>query len=145
MIETIAHDEKIIALIISHRFSASGVHFVTPEEFSQQMAYMCHPAGRIIAPHTHNQVHRSVLQTQEALFVRRGKIRVDFYDPSQNYLDSRLIGTGDVILLASGGHGFEFLEESEVIEVKQGPYLGEEDKTRFDGATDAQINVRVQR
>lgn len=145
MIETIAHGEEIVALIISHRFSEPGVHFVTPDDFSQQLAFMCHPAGKVIVPHTHNVVHRSVHQTQEALFVRRGKIRVDFYDRSQNYLDSRTLATGDVILLASGGHGFEFLEESEVIEVKQGPYLGEMDKTRFDGITNAQINVRVQR
>ena len=144
MIETIAHGEEIVALIISHRFSAPGVHFVTPDDFSQQLAFMCHPAGKVIVPHTHNVVQRSVTQTQEALFVRRGKIRVDFYDRSQNYLDSRILDAGDVILLASGGHGFEFLEESEVIEVKQGPYLGEMDKTRFDGVSNAQINVRVQ-
>jgi hypothetical protein len=142
MIETIAHENEIIALIISHRFSEPGIHFVTPEDFSQQLAYMRHPAGKVIVPHTHNEVRRDVHQTQEALFVRRGKIRVDFYDRSQTYLDSRLLATGDVILLASGGHGFEFLEESEVIEVKTGPYLGVEDKIRFDGITDAQINVR---
>lgn len=144
MIETIAHGGEIVALIISHRFSAPGVHFFTPNEFSQQLAYMCHPAGKVIVPHTHNVVHRSVQQTQEALFVRRGMIRVDFYDRSQNYLDSRILGAGDVILLASGGHGFEFLEESEVIEVKQGPYLGEADKTRFEGITNAQITMRGQ-
>ena len=144
MIETIAHDDEIVALIISHRFSAPGVHFVTPNEFSQQLAYMCHPAGKLIVPHTHNVVHRSVHQTQEALFVRRGRIRVDLYDRSQTYLDSRILTTGDVILLASGGHGFEFLEESDVIEVKQGPYLGEADKTRFDGISNAQITMRMQ-
>jgi len=144
MIETIAHGDEIVALIISHRFSAPGVHFVTPNEFSQQLAYMSHPVGKVIAPHTHNVVHRSVHQTQEALFVRRGRIRVDLYDRSQTYLDSRILETGDVILLASGGHGFEFLEESEVIEVKQGPYLGEADKTRFDGISNAQITMRMQ-
>ena len=144
MIETIAHGDEIVALIISHRFSAPGVHFVTPNEFSQQLAYMCHPAGKLIVPHTHNVVHRSVHQTQEALFVRRGRIRVDLYDRSQTYLDSRILTTGDVILLASGGHGFEFLEESDVIEVKQGPYLGEADKTRFDGISNAQITMRMQ-
>lgn len=142
MIETIAHGEEIVALIISHRFTAPGVHFVTPEDFSQQMAYMRHPAGKVIVPHTHNPVPRSVLQTQEALFVRKGKLRVDLYDRSQNYLESRILATGDVILLASGGHGFEFLEESEVVEVKQGPYAGDEDKTRFTGITPAHIEVR---
>jgi mannose-6-phosphate isomerase-like protein (cupin superfamily) len=58
---------------------------------------------------------------------------VDFYDDSQAYLESRLLGSGDVILLAEGGHGFEVIEDLEMIEVKQGPYAGEGDKTRFVG------------
>ena len=67
------------------------------------------------------------------LFIRRGRIRVDFYDNNQNYLSSRELSFGDVILLATGGHGFEVLEEIEMIEVKQGPYAGDSDKTRFVG------------
>jgi mannose-6-phosphate isomerase-like protein (cupin superfamily) len=59
-------------------------------------------------------------------------LRVDFFDQQQNYLESRILETGDVILLAAGGHGFEALEEIEIIEVKQGPYAGEADKTRFE-------------
>jgi hypothetical protein len=77
-------------------------------------------------------VSREVIQTQEVLFIKSGKVRVDFYDDDQHYLDSRIVQQGDVILLASGGHGFEMLEESEMIEVKQGPYIGERDKVRFD-------------
>ena len=42
-------------------------------------------------------------------------------------------GWGEVILLASGGHGFEFLEETEMVEVKQGLNCGEQDKVRFKG------------
>jgi mannose-6-phosphate isomerase-like protein (cupin superfamily) len=76
-----------------------------------------------------------VYYTQEVLFIKRGKLRVDFYDKNQIYLESYVLETGDAILLASGGHGFEVLEEVEVIEVKQGPYCGENDKTRFTGIT----------
>jgi mannose-6-phosphate isomerase-like protein (cupin superfamily) len=84
-------------------------------------------------PHVHNPVSRDVQYTQEVLIIRKGKLRVDFYDNEQNYLESHILNGGDVILLASGGHGFEVLEELEMIEVKQGPYLGEQDKTRFKG------------
>ena len=49
---------------------------------------------------------------------------------------STILRTGDVILLASGGHGFEVLEELEMYEIKQGPYIGEDDKTRFEGKID---------
>jgi mannose-6-phosphate isomerase-like protein (cupin superfamily) len=93
---------------------------------------MRHPAGRTIAPHVHNPVSREVHYTQEVLFIKRGRLRVDFYDSSRRYLRSRVLEAGDVILLATGGHGFEALEEIEMIEVKQGPYAGESDKTRFE-------------
>jgi mannose-6-phosphate isomerase-like protein (cupin superfamily) len=131
MIEQINHDGQLLALIIPNTFQEPGIHFFTPNELSQQLAYMRHPTGKVIQPHVHNPVPREVHYTQEVLFIKRGKIRVDFYDNSQNYLESRVLGAGDVILLATGGHGFEVLEEIEMIEVKQGPYAGEEDKTRF--------------
>jgi hypothetical protein len=63
--------------------------------------------------------------------VRIGKIKVNFYDNDKVYFESQIIETGDVILLARGGHGFEMLEPSEIIEVKQGPYNGDADKERF--------------
>jgi hypothetical protein len=65
--------------------------------------------------------------------IRKGRLRVDFYDAEQHYLESRVLGVGDVILLMQGGHGFKVLEEVEMIEVKQAPYVGEQDKTRFVG------------
>ena len=69
--------------------------------------------------------------TQEVLLIRKGKLRVDFFDSNRQYQESAVLQTGDIILLASGGHGFEMLEETEMIEIKQGPYAGEDDKTRF--------------
>jgi mannose-6-phosphate isomerase-like protein (cupin superfamily) len=90
---------------------------------------MCRPAGYKIQPHIHLRVERKASLTQEVLYVRKGRVRVDFYRENESYVDSREISTGDVILLSTGGHGFEMLEESELIEVKQGPYL--DDKKRF--------------
>lgn len=78
------------------------------------------------------------------LFLKKGKLRVDFYDGSRNYLESRILCAGDVILLAAGGHGFEVLEEIEMIEVKQGPYAGDRDKTRFTGIPPAEISISSQ-
>lgn len=131
MIEKIEINQVLYAIIVRHSFQKLGVSFFTPNEFSQQLAYMQHPTGKLIQPHIHNAVPRQVTYTQEVLFIRKGKLRVDFYDESQHYLQSRLLEQGDVILLAKGGHGFEVLEEVEMFEVKQGPYAGEEDKTRF--------------
>jgi mannose-6-phosphate isomerase-like protein (cupin superfamily) len=133
MIDKIQHEGKQLAIIIRENFTAPGIHFFTPDEYSQQLAFMRHPVGKIIEPHVHNSVQREVFFTQEVLFLRRGRLRVDFYDGERNYLESRVLEGGDVILLASGGHGFQVLEEIEMIEVKQGPYAGELDKTRFKG------------
>ena len=133
MIEQITHNDTVMAIIVRNNFQADGITFFTPDSFSQQLAYMNHPPGKEIVPHRHNPVQRSVEYTLEVLFIKRGKMRVDFYDNEEQYLESRVIGAGDVILLANFGHGFEVLEEVEMFEVKQGPYAGEFDKTRFAG------------
>lgn len=100
---------------------------------------MKHPAGKLIDPHVHNPVKREVHYTQEVLFIRKGKLRVDFYDEKQTYIESRVLESGDVILLIKSGHGFKVLEEVEMFEVKQGPYAGDKDKTRFIGIDDPEI------
>jgi hypothetical protein len=134
MIHQIEHNGTLLALIIESRFSADGIRFFTPDDFSQQLAYMKRPAGYQIAPHLHNLLRREVFHTQETLFIRKGRVRVDFYDEEKQFVVSRILETGDVVLLVSGGHGFEMIEESEIIEVKQGPYAGDADKVRFDPA-----------
>ncbi|HEY5464287.1 MAG TPA: hypothetical protein VIJ95_13585 [Hanamia sp.] len=131
MIENLIHKEKLLAVIIHANFKKEGIEFFTPDDFSQQLAYMNRPKGYIIDPHVHNLVDRKVTLTQEVLFIKSGKVRVDFFDEDKNYLESKILEKGDVILLAAGGHGFEMLEESEMIEVKQGPYSGDKDKVRF--------------
>jgi len=133
-IESITHEGRVLALVLRRDFRCDGIEFFTPPEFSQQLAYMNRPAGYRIAPHVHNEVRREVHLTNEVLFVRSGRVRVDFYDDARRFLRSTELRAGDVILLAEGGHGFEMLEDCEMIEVKQGPYAGDADKTRFDPA-----------
>ena len=131
MIENVIHKKKILSVIIRANYKAEGIKFFTPNEFSQQLGYMNRPKGYVIEPHVHNIVQREVKLMKEVLLIRSGKVRVDFYDDDRNYLESRILLKGDVILLALGGHGFEMLEPTEMIEVKQGPYVGDQDKTRF--------------
>lgn len=141
MIDTIIHDGRNLATLIRANYHAQGIQFFTPDDYSQQLAYMNRPEGYVIPPHVHNPVPRQVHFTQEVLYIKSGKVRADFYDDQQNYLESRILYAGDVILLAFGGHGFEMLEASEIIEVKQGPYSGEADKTRFTGITAPQAKT----
>ncbi|HET9570350.1 MAG TPA: hypothetical protein VFP20_02955 [Bacteroidales bacterium] len=142
MLEEIKYNDEILAIIVRNDFSKDGVAFFTPSDFSQQLAYMKHPKGKIIHPHVHNPVERVVHYTKEVLFIKRGKLRVDFYDDSQNYLESRILSGGDVILLSTGGHGFLAMENLEMIEVKQGPYAGDQDKIRFEGVEESKIVIK---
>jgi mannose-6-phosphate isomerase-like protein (cupin superfamily) len=130
-IDEVRIDGELCAMILPACHDEPGIQFFTRSELSQQLASMSYSAGKIIPAHTHNPVRREVFYTQEALFVRKGRVRVDFFSKRQEYRTSRVLGPGDVILLISGGHGFEVLEELNMVEVKQGPYAGDTDKTRF--------------
>lgn len=142
MIERILHADRELALIIRRDFHRDGIEFFTPGTYSQQVGYMSRPAGYVIDPHVHNPVRREVEYTKEVLLVRSGRVRVDFYSEAQQYLESTILEAGDIILLAYGGHGFEMLEPTEMIEVKQGPYAGDQDKTRFDPVDASAIRLR---
>ncbi len=142
MIETIACRDQVLASLVRGNYRASGIQFFTPDNFSQQLAYMNRATGYVIPPHVHNPQRREVQFTNEVLFIKSGRVRVDLYDSDKVYAESRVLEVGDVILLVSGGHGFEMLEDTEMIEVKQGPYTGEGEKTRFEPVSAAQIVVR---
>lgn len=140
--QQITHNNQILAIIVRNNFSKEGVEFFTPSSFSQQLGYMSHKKGKIIEAHIHNPVKREVHLTKEVLFIKKGKLRVDFYDDNQVYLNkSVILQEGDVILLAFGGHGFEALEDIEMIEVKQGPFVGDQDKIRFTGINNSQVKI----
>lgn len=142
MIERVSHEGQELALIIRRSFHKDGIEFFTPGTYSQQIGYMNRPAGYVIPPHVHNPVVRAVEYTKEVLLIKSGRLRVDFYSEKQEYLESTVMEAGDVILLAYGGHGFEMLEPTEIIEVKQGPYAGDQDKTRFEPIAGSNIKMR---
>ncbi len=141
MIEHVNHHNTLLAIILRADYHAEGIQFFTPNEFSQQLGYMNRPQGYVIPPHVHNPVAREVQFTKEVLLIKSGRVRVDFYDDEQIYLESRILNQRDILLLAFGGHGFEMLEASEIIEIKQGPYAGEADKTRFDPISSTQVRL----
>ncbi len=139
----IEYNGTLIAMIIPADYKNNGgIDFFTPNDFSQQLAYMKHPAGHVIEPHVHNVVVREVHYTKETLIIRSGSVRVDLYDNDRNYLESRILNAGDIILLNDGGHGFRALDDLEMIEIKQGPYAGENDKIRFAGISDTEADIK---
>ena len=132
MIEEIIYEEKLYAIIIRNNFTTNGIKFFTPKEFSQQLGYIKREKGYKIKPHIHNLSKREIYTTQEVLLIKEGELQVNFYDTNRNYFDRKILYKGDVILLAYGGHGFHVLEDTEMIEIKQGPYLEEDDKIKFE-------------
>lgn len=131
-VERIEHNKKTLAIVVRATDRSEGASFVTEDVDTMQLGILCHPSGKEIQPHAHQVVERRITETQEVLFMRRGRLRVDFYDDDRRYLRSLEVAQGDVLLLLRGGHGFEMLEDCEIIEAKTGPFLGDQDKVRFE-------------
>ena len=120
-----------LAVVVHSAHIPSGIDFLTPDTFGQQVAYMNRPKGEVIQAHIHEPISRTLIGTQEVLYIRKGQIRVDFYESDRTYVSSMILGAGDLMLLNTGGHGFEVLEDIDMIEIKQGPFAEGRDKTRF--------------
>lgn len=133
MMERITHNDNLLAIIVRKNFDKDGVSFITPNDFSLQLGYMKHPEGYEIKPHMHHPVYRETIGTQEVLIIQEGELRIDFYSVDKQYLESRKLSAGDVILLVSEGHGMTVLKPVKMIEVKNGPFQPEKDKEKFEG------------
>lgn len=133
MVEVINHNGAVIAIIARKEYRKEGIEFLTPNSYSLQLGHMTRPVGYEVVPHTHNPVRRETYGTQEALFIKSGVIRIDFYSFEREYLESRELSEGDIILLAGAGHGIKVLEAATIVEVKNGPFIEGADKGRFDG------------
>ena len=140
-LEHVFEEDRLLAIILRSSFKKEGIDFFTPPEFSQQLGYMNRSKGYKIQPHIHQKIERTIQYTQEVLFIKKGIVRVDFYKNDKTYLNSKLLNQGDVVLLSAGGHGFEMLEDSEIIEVKQGPFAGNIDKTRFEFVSKEELEI----
>lgn len=131
-IEYIQQDGAILGIVIPMGVGIEDpVFFATPPSESMQAGILRWTAGRVVEPHWHPSRTRIVYETQEALFIRKGSVRIEFYDESNRYVTSRQLEAGAVAILLSGGHGLKALTDAEVIEVKQGPYDSARDKVRF--------------
>ena len=132
--EEIRHKDKTIAIILRRDFCAAESRFFSPADFSQQFGFLVHHKGHSIPAHFHKKIQREIILTQEVLLIKKGEMQVNLYSSEQEFLTSRLLLAGDIIFLCSGGHGFTMLQDSEIVEVKQGPYSGRDsDKVNFVG------------
>jgi len=120
------------AIVIRASEKVEGIKFYSPESYSQQLGLMTRPEGYVVPAHVHNLVERTIRHTQEVLLIRKGNCSVTLFD-EKNVQASRItLEAGDVILLAHGGHEIIMNSECEILEVKQGPYAGANDKTQLE-------------
>lgn len=131
MIESIVIDGVQVALIVRANFQPEKTQFLTTDQDVLQLGYIVYGAGQSISPHIHMLAERHILGTPEVLYVRKGRMRTIFYSNEKVRKGDVILDQGDVIVLFDGGHGFDMLEDTVLMEIKQGPYLGELDKERF--------------
>ena len=102
-----------------------GLNFFSQDGDFIQVGVWGYGAGKELKAHIHNEVKREVLWTQEVLFVRSGKLRARIYNTQEELIKQLEVQAGDVIILLRGGHGYDILEEgTQVLEIKNGPYVG---------------------
>ncbi len=138
----IVNEGQLIAIILRGDSLDEGIEFYTSDDSAQQVGAMSWSVGHQVTPHIHQIVERKVMRTQEVLIIKKGKVRMDLYDDNQNYLESHIAGAGDIIYLSSGGHGFTMLEDTVMVEIKQGPYVGVQDKVRFDTVNESRLDIK---
>jgi hypothetical protein len=132
MLEKIEAEGKLLALILRSQFEDPGVSFVTSWDNPFQLGVLKHHQGYKIKPHHHKDTTKTISSIQEALHIEYGEVKAAFYEADGREIGSAILNAGDTILLLSGGHGFEILKDSKIIEIKQGPYYGvDDDKERF--------------
>ncbi|HML73038.1 MAG TPA: hypothetical protein PKB02_00950 [Anaerohalosphaeraceae bacterium] len=131
LVESIECDGQLIATIIRAEKMPDETEFVTGDDVKQQVGFVVYPEGGIIPRHVHVPMERHLRGTSEVLVVRKGMLEADFYTDGKEFICTRLLRQGDVLLLVSGGHGFRCLKDTVLLEVKQGPYLGPQEKQRF--------------
>jgi hypothetical protein len=134
-LERIVHDSQLLAIIIRKNAQPEKKYnFITDPQNPLQLGVSKYEGGEIIASHAHLRTEVTVPSGQEFILVTAGKLRVTLYDAvTRAPLAVQDLGAGDMILLVSGGHGFEVLEPCQIVEVKQGPYLSKDkDKVVWD-------------
>lgn len=125
MVEEIKSDDgKIIAIVVRRDFQKEGVNFVSKKDFPLQLGISSYKKEDKIKPHFHIRKEIRINKIQEVVHIQSGRAVANLYDMNSRIIKSVELATGDTIFLTDGGHGFEMLEDTKIIEIKQGPYLG---------------------
>lgn len=124
-LEEISSDDGVVlALVIRKGFKKDGINFVSQPTSPLQLGVNSYKKGDTIKSHVHKDIKITITKLQEMLYIKSGKAVVNLYTPNRKLFKSFDLSAGDLIFLIDGGHGLEMVEDTTIIEVKQGPYLG---------------------
>lgn len=130
-VEIISWEGQPLVYIIRANIRPSRTSFITPPEFKQQVGFVVYPKGGEISRHVHRPLKRTLIGTSEVLYLRQGRCEIDIYNNDQELVVTHELRTGDLMLMVDGGHGFRMLEDSVFLEIKQGPFTGDDEKEHF--------------
>ena len=102
-----------------------GLKFFSPDSDYQQVGTWGYDQGKQLLAHAHNEVSREVFWTQEVLYIRQGRVRAEIFNVEDLKVAELEATAGDLLILLRGGHGYEIMEDNtQVLEIKNGPYVG---------------------
>ena len=130
-VEHITSNGRSLAYIIRGEINPLKTTFLTPPDLKQQVGFVVYPAGGEVKRHVHRALERHLVGTSEVIIVRRGRCEMDVYNDERELVAIREIRAGDIMLMTGGGHGFRMHEDTVLLEVKQGPYTGVDEKELF--------------
>ena len=143
MLETIIHKRRLFAIVLNEkRYKKKGIQFITPNHFNIQVGFINHNKNHTIIPHIHKNYLRKINKTSEVIFVKKGVLRVDFYNFKKKYLFSKILKKNNIIILTEGSHGFKVIKKCSLIEVKQGPFKASLDKEKFKQVDEKKIRIK---
>lgn len=128
--EEIYAGEALIAFVLRSGDYVKGLKFYSNDDDFLQVGTWNYDKGQKLRPHSHKVFERTALRTQELVFVKSGLVKSNVYDDDDNLIKELILHPGDIVVYLAGGHDFEILENnSQIFEVKNGPFLGvEKDK-----------------
>lgn len=78
-----------------------------------------------VLPHKHTQVYRETWSTQEVWVLVEGRLAVNIYGLSNEFIKNFIMSKGNCAVFYRGGHSFVPVSESiKMYEIKNGPYFG---------------------
>jgi hypothetical protein len=129
--EVISWGEEPLVYVIRAEMSPDETTFLTPDNLNFQVGFVVYPAGGEVKRHVHRKIERHIAGTTELIMLKSGRCEIDVYNNDRQFVTTRELSPGDIVLTVSGGHGFRMHEDTVLIEVKQGPYSGVDEKERF--------------